>query len=260
MQPNCKKIMHRMEFALIGKQLSHSFSADYFNRKFERLQLPHHYFLLEIATIDTLKEQLAQYPCLRGFNVTIPYKIAIIPFLDMLTPEAAAAGAVNTVLITDNQTLIGHNTDIIGFEKALLQWQTVFRSALIFGTGGAAQAAAFVLKKYKISYYFISRQEKHTPIYLNYSELNSVHFQTADLIINATPVGMYPAVNNCIHINYNYISERHYLLDMIYNPIATPFLRQGAVRGASVQNGLYMLLAQAEAAWDFWHSEVSFIS
>ncbi len=246
-----------MEFALIGKQLSHSFSADYFNRKFERLHLRHRYFLLEIDTIDKLKAQLVQYPRLRGFNVTIPYKIAIIPFLDILTPEAEAAGAVNTVLITDNQILIGHNTDIIGFEKALLYWQTVFRSALIFGTGGAAQAAAFVLEKYDISYHFISRQAKHTNNnkYLNYSELNNTHFQTANLIINATPVGMYPAVNSCLPINYNYISEHHYLLDMIYNPIATPFLRQGAVRGASVQNGLYMLLSQAEAAWDFWYSQ-----
>lgn len=242
------------QFGLVGKTLSHSFSKIYFDEKFRREQISDaSYSLFEITDIQDIISFIQQHPDLVGFNVTIPYKQTIIPYLDALSDEATALHAVNTVLIqrTGNKFVTkGFNTDIIGFRQSL-QGCDIPERALVLGTGGAAAAVSYVLERAGCQCTAVSRDEKRG---LPYSALTAEIIRQHRLIVNCTPVGTYPDINKKPDIPYEGISGEHFLYDLVYNPAETAFLREGALRGARVLNGLSMLHAQAEAAWQLWNS------
>lgn len=238
------------EFGLIGKTLSHSFSKVYFEEKFRRENITDaSYSLFEIADIQQLPTFILQHPQLVGFNVTIPYKQAIIPYLDELSEEAAAVNAVNAVLVKQigNKThTTGYNTDIEGFRKSL-EGMTIAKKALVLGTGGAAAAIQYVLQQKGCDITIVSRNpEKGLP----YSELTPEIIAAHKLIVNCTPLGTYPNINEKTDIPYDGISDEHFLYDLVYNPSETSFLKEGIKRGAKIQNGLRMLHGQAEAFWE----------
>lgn len=242
------------EFGLIGKTLSHSFSKIYFEEKFRREQIEDAtYSLFEIADIKDITDFLRQHPNMVGFNVTIPYKQTIIPYLDALSEEAASVGAVNTVAVQhiDGKTVTkGFNTDIIGFRHSLENVELPDQ-ALILGTGGAAAAVTYVLECRDCQCAAVSRNPERG---LSYPELTPELIEAHKLIVNCTPLGTYPNINEKPDIPYDGISGEHFLYDLVYNPSETAFLKEGIRRGAKVQNGLQMLYAQAEAAWDIWHN------
>ncbi len=239
-------------FGLIGYPLEHSFSPGYFAKKFEREQIDAGYqpFLLE--DIRQFPELLLRYPALKGLNVTIPYKEEIIPYLDDLDPVAAAVGAVNTIRI-DGGRLWGYNTDVAGFMqslKPLLNQKD--KAALILGSGGAAKAAAYGLKQMNFSCHFVSRHK--IPGGFLYSELTDALMERHTLIINTTPLGMFPDIQSAPDIPYSCLSEEHLCYDLVYNPAETSFLHHAKMRGARIKNGLEMLILQAEAAWSIWNA------
>lgn len=236
-------------FGLIGKTLSHSFSQAYFEEKFRREGINDAtYSLFELADISLVPALIREHPDLIGFNVTIPYKQQITPFLDELSEEASAVGAVNTVVIqrTDNHIhTTGHNTDIIGFRQSLQDIEIPDR-ALVLGTGGAAAAITYVLEKMGCACTAVSRNPERG---LPYSALTTEIVAQHRLIVNCTPLGTFPNVHEKPDIPYEGISGKHFLYDLVYNPAETAFLQEGRLRGARVRNGLQMLHAQAEAAW-----------
>ena len=230
-----------MLFALIGHPVSHSFSAQYLNARFKNEDIEAHYELIDMP-------DLAQFPDLvrsgkyNGFNVTIPHKKAIIPYLDELSPEAKAVGAVNVIEISNNK-LIGHNTDIIGFHNTLTPLLKPYHThAVILGTGGASQAVQYVLNKLNIPFQLITHAQLDT---------NTIT-QLAPIIINTTPLGMHPNTDTAPNIDYNQLTDKHLLYDLVYNPIETKFLQLGAQHGATIQNGLAMLHSQADEALKIW--------
>lgn len=244
------------QFGLIGKSLSHSFSQIYFEEKFSREHIDDAtYSLFELADIKNITDFIRQHPELVGLNVTIPYKQQIIPFLDELSEEAHAVGAVNTVFAqhVNNQIVTkGYNTDIIGFRNSL-QGITIPDRALILGTGGAAAAVKYVLESLDCACTAVSRnQERGLP----YSALTPEIIHQHKLIVNCTPVGTFPNTNEKPNIPYEGISDNHILYDLVYNPAETAFLTEGHHRGAKIQNGLVMLYAQAEAAWEIWQNNL----
>lgn len=237
------------EFGLIGKTLSHSFSQKYFEEKFQREHITDaSYSLFEIADIKQITTLIQQHPQLVGFNVTIPYKQQIIPYLDELSEEAAAVNAVNAVLVKHigNQTYTkGYNTDIEGFRTSL-EGKVIPEKAMILGTGGAAASVKYVLQQKGCEITTVSRNpEKGLP----YSALTQDIIAAHKMIVNCTPLGTYPNINEKPDIPYNGISGEHFLYDLVYNPSETAFLKEVATRGAMVQNGLEMLHGQAEAFW-----------
>ncbi len=242
------------EFGLIGKTLKHSFSQKYFEEKFKREQITDaSYSLFELTDIKQLTEFIRQHPQLVGFNVTIPYKQQIIPYLDELSEEAAAVNAVNTVVIerVGGQILTkGHNTDIIGFRESLREVDLP-KQALVLGTGGAAAAVTYVLENLGCRCTAISRDPQRG---LPYSALNADIIRQHKFIVNCTPLGTYPNINEKPDIPYEGLSGEHFLYDLVYNPSETAFLKEGILRGAKVQNGLQMLHAQAEASWRIWNN------
>jgi len=245
-------------FGLIGFPLSHSFSKRYFSEKFERERVTDAYYeLFPLSAIDQLPGLLERYPNLQGLNVTIPYKQQILPYLHHIDEGAKAVGAVNTVYHTGQQHLLGFNTDVYGFENSLHAWLLKERGnlegmqALILGTGGAAQAVAYALRRLDIPYDWVSRQPAAGQ--LGYDELE---LSAADLIINTTPLGMSPKVERCPAIPYEQLGAGHYLYDLVYNPASTLFMQKGAARGAKVKNGLEMLIGQAEKAWEIWQRNI----
>ena len=242
------------EFGLIGKTLKHSFSQKYFEEKFKREQITDaSYSLFELTDIKQLTEFIRQRPQLVGFNVTIPYKQQIIPYLDELSEEAAAVNAVNTVVIehVGGQILTkGHNTDIIGFRESLREVDLP-KQALVLGTGGAAAAVTYVLENLGCRCTAISRDPQRG---LPYSALNADIIRQHKFIVNCTPLGTYPNINEKPDIPYEGLSGEHFLYDLVYNPSETAFLKEGILRGAKVQNGLQMLHAQAEASWRIWNN------
>ncbi|MCB0515123.1 MAG: shikimate dehydrogenase [Chitinophagales bacterium] len=248
--------MEKIQFGLIGYPLSHSFSKKYFDQKFAATSssAPLSYALFPLAHISDLPELLAAMPNLVGFNVTIPYKEKIIPYLSALSPEATAIGAVNVVVRHQNK-LLGYNTDAIGFAQSI---QPLLRahhtSALVLGNGGAAKAVCYVLQQLGIHYTIVSRTP--TSQQLHYAALLPALLQKNYLIINTTPLGMYPNVETAPEIPYEAISEKHILYDLVYNPAETLFLQKGKKQGAATQNGLEMLHLQAEAAWDIWQHKI----
>ena len=243
---------------LIGKKLGHSFSKGYFSEKFEKgvWHLNYQYLNFELEHIEQVKS-LFEMPELIGFNVTIPYKETIIPYLDRLSPSAASIGAVNTVKKEKDGKWCGYNTDVIGFEKGLDATLAKIGSfpianALILGTGGAAKAIAWVLAKRGINYFYVSRKEQENS--LTYNMLNAQFLAHIQLIINTTPLGMYPEVDSFPPLPYSDLNQQHFLYDLVYNPAQTQFLSKGAAAGAYTLNGQLMLIEQAEAAWEIWQS------
>lgn len=254
-------------FGLIGKKLSHSFSKKYFTEKFQKLVLSleegYVYELFELDKINDFEKLLKENSTLKGLNVTIPYKKSIIPFLDKLDPTAQKIGAVNTIKIENDGTKIGYNTDYIGFKSSLEKFlsinsKTIFEEkALILGTGGAAQAVKVALEDLNIKFDFASSsidQIQENSVYktLPYSEINIEGYK---LIINTTPLGMYPNIDNFPPLseeNYSKINENYFLYDLVYNPEETAFLKKGKEKGAKIISGLEMLHGQAEAAAEIW--------
>jgi len=244
------------QYGLIGFPLSHSFSKKYFTEKFDRENIPDaRYDLYPIASVDELPGLLKQYPDLLGLNVTIPHKLNVMAFLDRIDEGAKKAGAVNCIKIitTDNneKVLEGYNTDVYGFEASLKPLlKPLHRRALVLGDGGAARAVKSVLKDLGISYQIVTRRE--APGNLLFSDLKPQDIADHLLIINTTPLGTYPKVEECPPIPYEAISSKHLLYDLIYNPEQTLFLKQGADIGAQTKNGYEMLLLQAEKSWEIW--------
>ena len=230
-----------MKFALIGHPVSHSFSAQYLNSRFQNEDIDAYYELIDLPDIDEFIA-LARLGKYQGFNVTIPHKRTIIPYLDSLSPEAAAVGAVNVIQIKDNK-LIGHNTDIIGFRNTFEPILKPNHShAVILGTGGASQAVQYVLNKLNIPFRLVTHKELDT---------NTIT-KLAPIIINTTPLGMHPHTNTMPNIDYSQITPNHLIYDLVYNPTETRFLQLAKQQGATTQNGLAMLYAQADAALNIW--------
>lgn len=243
------------EFGLIGYPLSHSFSKGFFAEKFAKENIDNtQYENYPIETIEQFKGLWEQHPSLEGINITIPHKKAVIPFLDYPSSVVKSINACNCIR-KYNGKLYGYNTDVIGFEKSLLPFlQPHHKKALILGTGGAAAAVAWVLNKLSIDFKYVSRVDGSNDT-ISYELLNTDIIQTHSLIINTSPVGMYPHVNDAPALDYSAIGQGHHLYDLIYNPAETLFLQKGKERGATIQNGLEMLHLQAEASWEIWNSE-----
>ncbi|NAS11364.1 shikimate dehydrogenase family protein [Poritiphilus flavus] len=239
------------KFGLVGRNISYSFSRKYFTEKFELLGLSDHIY--ENYDIEDIKDfQTLRNKALRGLNVTIPYKEDVIPFLDQLHPQAAEIGAVNTIKF-DGNGLTGFNTDIYGFQKAIEPMLTpAHKAALILGTGGASKAVAFVFNELNIAFRFVSRNPGEEA--LAYSDLNQDVMEQYSVIVNCTPLGTYPNVEQRPDIPYEFVSSTHLFFDLIYNPEKTRFLLEGEKQGAAISNGLKMLELQAEKAWSIWNS------
>ena len=251
-------------YGLIGYPLSHSFSKKYFTEKFAKEHIIDCEFnAFAIEEIDLLPQLIKDNPTLKGLSVTIPYKESVIPFLDELDVTAKAVGAVNCIKIVSGSKsqelrLVGYNTDVFGFRQSIKPFlETQHERALILGTGGASKAVAYVLKEIGIDCYFVTCNKKNnkqqTTNIFDYSELNENVINAFKLIVNTSPVGMYPNVDDASEIPYNFITSSHLLYDLVYNPIETEFLKRGKQKGASVVNGLSMLQQQAEEAWKIWN-------
>lgn len=243
-------------FGLIGLHLEHSFSARYFAEKFEREQIENFtYQLFPLKSIADLPQLIQSQPHLVGLNVTIPYKSLVIPHLDALDSMAREVGAVNTIQISrsgNDSFLKGYNTDVIGFSKSLSNWlKTPVDKALVLGSGGASKAVCYALRKLGIQPLVVSRNPD--PDQFSYLQVNGEIMQSYRLIINTTPVGMWPEITARPALPYNYLDAHHHLYDLIYNPEHTGFLKSGLAVGARVKNGAEMLRLQAEAAWDIWN-------
>lgn len=241
-------------YGLIGYRLSHSFSKKYFNEKFAKENIADCvYENFPLETINEFTTLLQTTPDLKGCNVTIPYKEEIIPYLDELDAAAKEIGAVNVVKILPNGKLIGYNSDYYGFKTSLEKFIPANQSfrALILGTGGAAKAVAVALKDLGIPYQYVSRSKGDSVI--SYAEIDANVLGQYSIIINTSPLGMYPDVNSFPDIPYQFLTDKHYLYDLVYNPEVTTFMRKGQEHGAHVVNGLEMLIGQAEKAWEIWN-------
>jgi shikimate dehydrogenase len=244
-------------FGLIGFPLSHSFSAKYFAKKFESENIPDtDYRLFPLGNITEVTSLIALQPDLQGFNITIPYKVAILPYLNHISDAAISVGAVNCVKIDRNESdvsLTGYNTDVYGFRESLTPaLKHIHKNALVLGTGGAAKAVCYTLRELGITYKLVSRTGDKESI-LNYAQLNENIISDNLLIINTTPVGTFPDIDTCPDIPYQFLTNKHLLFDLIYNPAETKFLRLGREAGATTLNGANMLVLQAEKSWEIWN-------
>ncbi|NNE78537.1 MAG: shikimate dehydrogenase [Pricia sp.] len=239
-------------FGLLGKNISYSFSKGYFTKKFSAMGFNDHtYENFDLQDISQFKSVLENNPHLKGMNVTIPYKEAVIPYLDELDSQAEQIGAVNTIQFTD-AGLKGYNTDAFGFKNAILPYLKPYHTqALILGTGGASKAVAFVLDELGVSYTFVSRNPLKNQI--GYSDLREHIIREFLVLINCTPLGTFPNIEESPDIPYRFIIKKHVLFDLIYNPEKTEFLMKGEAQGASISNGLRMLELQAERSWEIWN-------
>ncbi|MFD1871287.1 shikimate dehydrogenase family protein [Hymenobacter bucti] len=242
-------------FGLIGRSLSHSFSQTYFTQKFYSLGLEDcRYELFELAEARELPDLLAKHSDLAGLNVTIPYKEQIWPYLTDVASSAALVGAVNVIELRADGSLIGHNTDYVGFRESLRPFypdRSPAARALVLGTGGAAKAVGVALRELGIPYWLVSRDALGP--HLTYAELTPDVLAAHPLIINTTPLGTYPNVATCPPLPYAALTPQHYLYDLVYNPRETLFLQKGREAGAHTKNGFDMLERQAEAAWAIWN-------
>lgn len=245
------------KLGLIGYPLGHSFSKKYYLEKFKNENIKGiDYDLYPISTIEEFPALYTGDSAFYGVNVTIPYKQAVIPYLNELSTEASAIGAVNCIQIIqtpgEDPYLIGHNTDVIGFMNSLAPLLTEqHKAALILGNGGATKAVAYALEKLGISYQIVSRSK--TADHITYEDLNADIIRDHKLIINCSPVGTAPNIEQCPNIPYEGIGNSHLLYDLIYNPTETLFLKNGKERGAAIKNGLEMLILQAEENWKIWN-------
>ena len=238
----------------MGYPLGHSFSKTYFNQKFEAEKINARYVNFEIPDIKDIKKVLKENPDLDGLNVTIPYKEQVIPFLDELDEDARLIGAVNVVKFTKGlfgKRLKGYNSDITGFKQSIgpLLGET-HRKALILGTGGASKAVSQGLKQLGVGSTLVSRKPKESCI--TYDEITPERMRQYTVVVNTTPLGMFPDINSCPDIPYDLLTPGHLLYDLLYNPDETLFMKKGKEKGAVVKNGLEMLLLQAFAAWEIW--------
>ena len=245
------------KYGLIGYPLGHSFSVSFFNEKFANEGINARYINFEIPNIEDLPEILASTPELKGLNVTIPYKQKVISYIDELSPEARAIGAVNVIRITrkgKNLTLKGFNSDVIGFTQSIEPLLERFhKKALVLGTGGASKAIEYGLRKLGLETLKVSRTEK--PGTTQYSKITPETIKEYNVIVNCTPIGMYPHADECPNLPYEAMDGHTLLYDLIYNPDETLFMKRGKAHGAIVKNGLEMLLLQAFASWEFWNSK-----
>lgn len=241
-------------FGLIGYPLGHSFSRKYFTEKFEKEGVDAQYELYQLAKIEDF-DDLIKKNDFSGLNVTIPYKETVMKYLDEVDETAAEIGAVNTILFKkgENKTILkGYNTDVIGFTNSIFPHLKPFhKKALILGTGGAAKAVVYGLNKLGIETTYVSRSPKEGQ--LSYHNLNENILSDYLIIVNASPVGTFPNVDNCPDIPYNLLTSKHLLYDLVYNPAETLFLKKGKAKGAAIQNGSEMLTGQAIAAWKIWN-------
>lgn len=240
-------------YGLIGRNISYSFSGKYFTEKFEKEQIGDClYKIFDIPDITHFLQIIKKNKELKGLNVTIPYKQEIIPYLDKLSSKAEQIGAVNVIRVTKKGNLKGYNSDCYGFEKSITPLlQPHHNKALILGTGGASKAIEFVLNKLEIEYKFVSRNPSEGQF--TYSQLSPEILSDYTVIINCTPLGTYPNVEDSPDLNYSFLSNKHLTFDLVYNPSETKFLRLAKAQGAITHNGYDMLVFQAEKAWEIWN-------
>lgn len=245
-------------FGILGFPLGHSFSKGYFTEKFEKLGISnsHKYEKFEVQNIASINEILAENPDIVGFNVTIPHKKNVIEFLQSLDGSAQKVGAVNVIKKMEDGTLKGFNSDYYGFKNSLEDWfkaaGNVPNKALVLGNGGAAQAVKAALNDLNIGFLTVTRKANEGD--LQYEQLTEAIMANHELIINTTPQGTFPKVDEKPQIPYEMLSEKHFLYDLVYNPAETAFMHAGAQKGAYTHNGLAMLHLQAEKAWEIWNS------
>ena len=240
-------------YGLIGYPLGHSFSRKFFTEKFEKEGIDVQYLNFEIPSIEEFPNTIKNNPTLRGLNVTIPYKQQVMQYLDDISEEAKAIGAVNVVKV-GKEGLTGYNSDVIGFVNSIKPLlKSHHKKALILGTGGASKAIRYGLEeKLGIETLFVSRKA-HEGI-ITYKDVTADMLQEYEVIVNCSPVGMFPHANECPSLPYEAMNAAHLLYDLVYNPEETLFMKKGAARGATVKNGLEMLHLQALASWDFWNN------
>lgn len=245
------------KYGLIGYPLGHSFSQSYFNEKFQNENIDALYENFEIPSIENLPEIIETNPNLRGLNVTIPYKEKVISYLDVISPEAREIGAVNVIKVErkgKSTYLTGYNSDVIGFTRSIEPLiEKYHKKALILGTGGASKAINYGLKSLGLETVFVSRYRK--PGTICYEDITPKVIKEYNVIVNCTPLGMFPHTDECPNLPYEAMNTQTLLYDLIYNPDTTMFMQKGAEHGATVKNGLEMLLLQAFASWEFWHSK-----
>ncbi|MFK7814534.1 MAG: shikimate dehydrogenase [Maribacter sp.] len=248
-----KKENKLFKFGLVGKDISYSFSRGYFAEKFKQLGLDNYsYVNFDLPEIEAFEKLLPNNPEIKGMNVTIPYKEAVIPYLNKLDSKAERIGAVNTIKI-NKKGLVGYNTDYFGFQKSIEPFlKNYHNNALILGTGGASKAIAFVFEELNIQYKFVSRNPKKNQF--SYQDLDKEILEDFSILVNSTPLGTHPNVDQKPYIPYQHLNQKHLLFDLIYNPEKTAFLLEGESRGATICNGSRMLELQAEKAWEIWNT------
>ncbi|WP_300665633.1 shikimate dehydrogenase [Fluviicola sp.] len=239
------------EFGLVGKTLGHSFSKSYFENKFQQEGIESTFENFELAEITEI-QIIFSISDLKGLSVTIPYKEAIIPYLDGLSEEAAEIGAVNCISF-QNGKKTGHNTDVFGFHQMIKPFLTnEHERAIILGTGGASKAVAYVLKKIGLDVIWVSRNPQNGQF--SYDEINEHMLRACKVVVNCTPLGTFPDIDACVPFPFGFLTESHLCIDLIYNPEETKFLRESKLHGAATLNGLSMLKEQANKAWEIWNS------
>jgi shikimate dehydrogenase len=244
------------KYGLLGYPLGHSFSKTFFNQKFSSEKIDAEYVNFEIENIKELKNIIKENPTLCGLNVTLPHKVSVMPLLDSITENAKNIGAVNVIKFNKGLfgklKLEGHNSDIIGFKKSIEPMlNESHHKALILGTGGSSKAIYHGLQQLGISAKYVARTNKKDC--LLYEEITKEVIEEHTVIVNATPVGMSPKVDECPNIPYQFLTPNHILYDLLYNPDETMFMKKGKAQGATVKNGLEMLLVQAYVSWEIWN-------
>ena len=238
-------------YGLVGRTLQHSFSANFFSDYFANENIVARYQNFEIEAVVHIQSVFDLKPA--GLNVTIPYKESVLPYVDELDPLARTIGAVNTIVFDGNHK-IGYNTDVFGFQQSIKPFLTnQHERAIIFGTGGAAKAVAFVLQEIGIDVLYVSRKASGIPKHFDYSAVNSHMINACKLIINCTPVGTHPHLDECLDLTYESMGNDHLAIDLIYNPTETLFLKKAKAQGASIMNGESMLKTQAMKSWALWN-------
>ena len=239
-----------IRYALLGKSLSHSFSEQYLSEKFFKEGIKNtEYINLELDNLNNLKDKIKELN-LSGFNVTIPYKIEIISKLDFISNQAKTINAVNTVKVIEGK-LHGFNTDVIGFTKSIAPLLSKRRTALVLGNGGSSKAIQFALQKLNINWKVVSRNTD-----FDYHQINKETIDSVEIIINCTPLGTYPKIEEYPKLPYNLLNSKHLLYDLVYNPKQTKFLTFGLANNCSIKNGEEMLVLQAEESWKIWNSDI----
>ncbi|RYG22604.1 MAG: shikimate dehydrogenase [Chitinophagaceae bacterium] len=239
-------------YGLVGHNIEYSFSRDYFRNKFASLNLEHfEYRNFDIENLQGL-DRIFQTDALRGLNVTIPFKESILPYLESLSGKAAAIGAVNTIRLMPDGSKKGYNTDWFGFKKAIEPLLLPHhKKALVLGSGGSSKAVVFALERLGIAATVVSREEK--PGTIDYNRINETTFDNYQIVVNCTPLGTFPNIQDCPPLPYQHFSDKHIAFDLVYNPSETQFLKRAKQHGAATTNGYAMLVNQAEKAWEIWN-------